>query len=151
MKIWYFPILLLLVGLTYSYWFGYTPPLLGVVYFLASVISYYLYSKDKKAAKSGAWRVQENTLHLSSLLGGWPGSILGQGILRHKTKKANFRLVFFIMLLFNVSFPSFLHTPYGSQKLHAYVYKFEYWVVNQFGANLGVTLLLKLTKFHYVR
>jgi uncharacterized membrane protein YsdA (DUF1294 family) len=150
MKIWYFPIALLLVGLTCSYWFGYTPALIGLIYLLASVISYYLYAKDKRAAKNGMWRVSENTLHFSALLGGWPGSIVGQQKLRHKTKKVSFRIVFFITLLVNVSLLCWLHTPYGAEKLHTYIYKMEYWVANQFGSNMAVTALLKSTKFHHV-
>ena len=149
MKIWYFPILLLLVALTYSYWAGYTPALLGVAYFIVSLVSYLLYAKDKKAARAGAWRVSENTLHLSALVGGWPGSIVGQQRLRHKTQKVSFRIVFYIMLLLNVGLLSFLHTPYGSHKLHTYIYNMENWTVSQFDSNLGVTVLLKLTKFRY--
>ncbi|MFT4939932.1 MAG: uncharacterized membrane protein YsdA (DUF1294 family) [Paraglaciecola sp.] len=148
MKIWYLPILLLIVGLIYSYWFGYTPALIGLVYLLASAISYYLYSKDKQAAKNGIQRVPENTLHFSALLGGWPGSIVGQQKLRHKTKKMSFRVVFYITLSINVSLLSWLHTPYGSDKLHSYTYNLEYWMVNQFGSNKAITVLLRLTKFH---
>jgi uncharacterized membrane protein YsdA (DUF1294 family) len=151
MKIGYLLIALLLAGLIYSYWFGYTPALIGLVYFLASIISYYLYAKDKKAAKNGMWRVPENTLHLSALLGGWPGSILGQQKLRHKTKKVSFRIVFFITLLTNLCLLFWLHTPDGSHKLYVYLYKVEYWVTNQFGSHVDVHILLKLIKFNYLR
>lgn len=68
MKIYYYPIILLIAGLLYSYWFGYTPVLVSVAYFIASIASYALYAKDKKAARRGAWRVQENTLQLTALL-----------------------------------------------------------------------------------
>ena len=144
MKFWYLPIVLLVVGLLYSYWFGHTPAILGLVYFLSSIVSYYLYAKDKRAAKSGAWRVSENTLHLSALLSGWPGSILAQQKLRHKTKKVNFRIVFVITVLLNVGFIIYLHTHNGSHSLNSYTYRLEYWVVSHFGNNAGINVFLKL-------
>jgi len=149
-NIWYFPILFLLAGLSYSYWFEYTPALLGLIYLLASVSSYYLYAKDKRAARKGMWRVPENTLHLSALVGGWPGSIIGQQKLRHKTKKNSFRVFFFITLLVNLGLLCWRHTSYGAEKFHAYIYQMECWVVTQFGSNDAVTALLELTKFHHV-
>lgn len=150
MNFWYLPIALLIVGLVYSYWFGHTPALIGFVYLLASAISYYLYSKDKRAAKNGIRRVPENTLHFWAILGGWPGSIIGQQKLRHKTKKMSFRIVFYITIAINVGLISWLHTPHGSAKLHSYIYNMEYWVANRWGGNITVTALLKLTKFHHV-
>jgi len=144
---WYSSIIFLAAGLAYSYWLGFTPPLLGVVYLFASLISYYLYSKDKKAARNGEWRVPENTLHLSALLGGWPGSIIGQFKLGHKTKKVSFRMVFWTTILINVSLLSWLHTPKGAQIFHNYVYDVNYWVVSQFGNDIGA-ILLELTKFN---
>jgi uncharacterized membrane protein YsdA (DUF1294 family) len=39
-------------------------------------------------------RTRERTLHLIDLLGGWPGGLLAQDRLRHKTRKATFQLVF---------------------------------------------------------
>jgi uncharacterized membrane protein YsdA (DUF1294 family) len=145
------PILMLVLGLAYSYWYGYTPPLIGLVYLIASIVSYCLYAKDKKAAQIGMWRVPEKRLHLATLLFGWPGSIIAQQKLRHKTQKLRFRIVFFIMLTLNVGLLSWLHSPVGSQKLHNTIYSVEYWVVNQFGSNAGITLFLKLTRFHIVK
>ena len=151
MKFWHFLVLLLVVGLFCSYWFGYTPAIIGLVYFLTSIVSYWLYAKDKKAAKRGDWRISEKTLHFSSLLGGWPGSILAQQNLRHKTKKVSFRIVFLITVLLNIGLIVYLHTPDGSRKLYSYTYQLEYWVVNHFGSNVGVNVFLKLTEFHHAR
>lgn len=39
-----------------SYYLGFTPLFLGLVVFLASIIAYALYAKDKAAARSGGWR-----------------------------------------------------------------------------------------------
>jgi len=140
MKTFYCSTLLLFIGLVYSYWLGYTPALLGLIYLLASLVAYYLYAKDKKAAK--------NTLHLSAFFGGWPGAMVAQHRLRHKTKKMSFRLMFYITFLINIGFVFWLHTPDGSTQLHIYLYRFEYFLVDQFGSNEVVTMLLVLTKFH---
>ena len=151
MKLHYLPIVLLAVGLVCSYWLAYTPALLALVYFVVSVISYGLYAKDKKAAKNRQWRVPENTLHFCALLGGWPGAILAQQVLRHKTQKVSFRVAFGMTVLLNSSLLVWLHTPDGSQRLHYYTYKAESWAVNRFGANAGARVLLGLTKFHQLR
>lgn len=151
MKLWSLPIVLLVAALAFSYWLGYTLALLALLYLIASVISYYLYAKDKKAAQNGNWRVPEKTLQLSALLGGWPGSIIGQQKLRHKTQKVSFRVVFFLMLGLNVGSLAWLHSPLGSQKLHSTIYNVEYWLVNQFGSNVGVTIFLQLTQCRIVK
>ncbi|MFT6352231.1 DUF1294 domain-containing protein [Neptuniibacter pectenicola] len=150
MKQFYCSTLLLFIGLVSSYWFGYTPALLGLLYLLASLIAYYLYAKDKKAAINGMWRVPENTLHLSALLGGWPGAMVAQQRLRHKTKKTRFRLVFYLTFLINIGFVLWLHTPAGSQKLHTSVYTLESFAGGLFGGGQVLTVLLQLTRFHVV-
>jgi len=148
MKMWYIPIVLLVAGLAYSYWFGYTPPLIALVYFIASVISYGLYAKDKMAATNGRWRVPENTLHISALMCGWPGAIIGQQRLRHKTKKVSFRVVFVITLFINISLLGWLHTLEGSQKIQRSINKMEAWAANQLGGHNSVTVLFNLMRFH---
>lgn len=142
MKLWYVLIVMLVAGLTYSYWFGYTPPLFGVLYFIASLLSYYLYAKDKKAAQCGTWRVPEKTLQLSALFGGWLGAIIGQRTLRHKTQKVGFRVVFFIMLSLNVSLLLWLHSPNGAQKLYAGLAITELWIKKTSNYYVSVNLLL---------
>ncbi|MBB5187067.1 uncharacterized membrane protein YsdA (DUF1294 family) [Zhongshania antarctica] len=151
MKIYYYPIILLIAGLLYSYWFGYTPALVGLLYFMSSVVSYALYAKDKKAAKRGAWRVQENTLHLTALLGGWPGALIAQQRLRHKTQKVRFRVVFAVTFLLNIGLLAWLHTPNASQNLRYYGDKTGDWAVGQFGVNLGTAIVQELTGFHRPR
>jgi uncharacterized membrane protein YsdA (DUF1294 family) len=58
---------------------------------LLSVVTFYMYWRDKFAAQSGAWRTPEAALHLAGLAGGWPGGWLAQRLLRHKSSKATFR------------------------------------------------------------
>lgn len=75
----------------------------GLVYGLMSLITAAAYTLDKSAARRGRRRVPERTLHLLALLGGWPGALLAQQGLRHKTVKATFRIVFWLTVLGNVA------------------------------------------------
>jgi uncharacterized membrane protein YsdA (DUF1294 family) len=59
-----------------------------------SLVTYAVYAADKSAARKRRHRVPERTLHLLALLGGWPGALLAQRVLRHKTSKPHFLLVF---------------------------------------------------------
>ena len=72
------------------------------LYLGASVVTLVVYAIDKRAAGSGRRRVSENTLHLLALAGGWPGAIVAQQALRHKTAKRSFRAVFWVTVAANV-------------------------------------------------
>jgi uncharacterized membrane protein YsdA (DUF1294 family)/cold shock CspA family protein len=61
---------------------------------LLSAITFFVYWTDKYAARRGAWRTSESTLHLLSLLGGWPGAWWAQQLLRHKSVKPAFRATY---------------------------------------------------------
>ena len=74
---------------------GAIPGLVLGVYLLMSAVTFAAYAFDKSAAQSGRWRTNESTLHLLSLVGGWPGALVAQGALRHKSSKQPFRIVFF--------------------------------------------------------
>ena len=80
-------------------------PLLLMVgfYAIASFITFIVYAIDKSAAKKGAWRIKESRLHCLSLIGGWPGALLAQQKLRHKSYKQPFRVVFWLTVILNVS------------------------------------------------
>ena len=84
--------------------FLWEPPLwFALVYLIASVVTFLAYANDKSCAKRGAWRTSENALHTLSLAGGWPGALLAQQLLRHKSAKAEFRLVFWGTVALNVA------------------------------------------------
>jgi uncharacterized membrane protein YsdA (DUF1294 family) len=70
-------------------------------YLIISLLAFIVYAKDKAAAKKGSWRIPESTLHLLSLLGGWPGALIAQQTLRHKSKKEPFRFIFWITVFLN--------------------------------------------------
>jgi uncharacterized membrane protein YsdA (DUF1294 family) len=70
-------------------------------YLVASIVCFTTYAIDKSAARAGRWRTSEQTLHLLALLGGWPGALIAQNLLRHKSKKTGFLLVFSATVVIN--------------------------------------------------
>jgi len=99
------------------------PPFIFLLYLLGSILSFIMYAMDKSAAKKGAWRIQESTLHLVSLVGGWPGAIIAQQELRHKTQKQSFRAVFWVTAIVNSSALYWVFTPNGAATLQSYMDK----------------------------
>ena len=70
-------------------------------YLAASLAAFLVYALDKSAARSGQWRTQESTLHLIGLAGGWPGALAAQRLLRHKSRKQSFQIVFWVTVILN--------------------------------------------------
>lgn len=87
------------------------PSLIFAIYMGASLVTFIVYAMDKSAANRGAWRTRESYLHLLSLAGGWPGALVAQQMLRHKTKKLSFRFVFWITVFLNCGAFAWLFTP----------------------------------------
>jgi uncharacterized membrane protein YsdA (DUF1294 family) len=75
----------------------------ALVYLVASAVTYAAYKADKAAAVRGQWRTRERTLHALALAGGWPGALIAQRRLRHKSVKAGFRAVFWAAVVLNVA------------------------------------------------
>ena len=90
----------------------------GAAYVALSIVAYGMYAADKHAAQTGAWRVPENNLHLVALLGGWPGALIAQQRLRHKTVKPEFRAVFWLTVVANVLCFVLIFSPLGQAWLH---------------------------------
>jgi len=72
------------------------------LYLGASAVCYVVYAVDKSAAAADRWRVSEDTLLGLGLIGGWPGAIVAQQVLRHKSNKATFRAKFWATVIVNV-------------------------------------------------
>ena len=112
-----FLVLALVVGVLWK-----PPAWLALVYAGLSVVTFVAYAMDKSAAVQGQWRTPESTLHTLSLAGGWPGALLAQQYLRHKSTKAPFRAVFWLTVLGNVAGFVWLASPYGRPVLDGVVF-----------------------------
>lgn len=92
--------------------FGRLPIYVLGFYLVCSAIAFFAYAWDKRAAQKNHWRTAESTLHLLGLVGGWPGAIVAQQTLRHKSKKQSFQLCFWGTVILNCSvFCLFLTHP----------------------------------------
>lgn len=87
------------------------PNWLWGIYTAMSLATFITYALDKRAARRGGWRVAENTLHGLALLCGWPGALLAQELLRHKSAKPAFRRLFWLTVALNVLGFVLLFTP----------------------------------------
>jgi uncharacterized membrane protein YsdA (DUF1294 family)/cold shock CspA family protein len=72
------------------------------LYSVASLVCFFSYRSDKRKATSGSWRIPESKLHLLELIGGWPGALIAQQTLRHKTRKLSFQLTFWAIVLLHL-------------------------------------------------
>ncbi|QXZ08939.1 cold shock and DUF1294 domain-containing protein [Comamonas sp. Y33R10-2] len=93
------------------------PRLIWLAYAGLSVLTFMAYWQDKWAAQKGQWRTPEKTLQLMALVGGWPGAVLAQQWLRHKSSKTSFQQEFWLMVLINVAAVLWLCSPYGRHVL----------------------------------
>ncbi len=93
------------------------PILIG--YAMASCVAYILYWWDKAAALKGGRRMPESTLHLFDLIGGWPGAMLAQRALRHKTQKRSFQTTYWTTVALNVGGLILWQTPAGRWAVRA--------------------------------
>mgnify|MGYP002624730288 CR=1 FL=1 len=76
--------------------FSYKTILLLVVFQLITInfTTFLAYFVDKRAAIRGAYRIPESQLHTLELVGGTLGAMLGQKLLRHKSRKKEYRVIF---------------------------------------------------------
>ena len=107
--------LLFLGGVGYTVYMKNLPIALLYWYLAASFVTFLIYAKDKSAAKRGNRRTEENTLFVLGLVGGWPGALIAQETLRHKTSKMSFKIVFAITAVLNVAALIWLHTADGQE------------------------------------
>jgi uncharacterized membrane protein YsdA (DUF1294 family) len=99
--------------ITTACFLGHFPQRLLFAYFGFGVISFLIYAIDKSKAQLGAWRIQESTLHMFALIGGWSGAAIAQQLLRHKSKKLEFRTVFWGTVISNMSALLWLYSASG--------------------------------------
>lgn len=87
------------------------PPLVALAYIVGSGICFGMYALDKAAAKAGRWRTSEGTLLFWGLACGWPGAIVAQKLMRHKSHKQSFRTRFLITVVLNIGAFVYLVSP----------------------------------------
>jgi uncharacterized membrane protein YsdA (DUF1294 family) len=56
-------------------------------------------------------------LHLFALVGGWPGALAAQRLLRHKARKLSFQVLFWATVLLDCGALGWLFSPAGSAAL----------------------------------
>lgn len=84
-------------------WLWKPPIWVAGLYLALSIVTFLAYAADKSAAVRGAWRTPEANLHLLALAGGWPGALLAQQFLRHKSTKQEFRKAFWSTVGLNLA------------------------------------------------
>jgi len=87
-------------------------------YIAMNIVTFIAYAIDKSAAQNNRWRTKENTLHLFSLLGGWPGAFYAQTQLHHKSSKQSFKNVYYLTIVINLAGLFWLYTSNGSHFLN---------------------------------
>lgn len=101
------------------------PAIVVLFYILISAITYAVYAFDKSAMLNNEWRVSEWLLHALSLLGGWPGALIAQSLLRFKMTEQPFRLIFWLTLLLNFSVFLFTLSAPGAKWMSQLIYNLQ--------------------------
>ncbi|WIO73984.1 DUF1294 domain-containing protein [Porticoccaceae bacterium LTM1] len=138
-------LLLLTAGLAFSYFNGFTPLLISLLFVLVSGVAFFAYRKDKRAAQDGLWRIPENNLHLLGLGFGWPGALLAQQRFRHKTKKLSFQIVFWLTVVVNLSAIVWLHTDRGHLFVRKSCFQIENLGFEYINSRTGMDILFFFT------
>lgn len=94
---------------------GKLPVEVAGLYLVASLVAFLAYASDKSAAKNGQWRSPEKLLHLIGLAGGWPGAWAAQRLLRHKSSKQPFQMVFWATVILNCCALAWLFSAPGAE------------------------------------
>ena len=87
------------------------------LYLIASIVTFIAYALDKSAARNDRWRTAENTLHFFAVVGGWPGALLAQRLLHHKSRKPSFQIVFWATVILNCGVLGWLFSSSGAAVL----------------------------------
>ncbi len=96
---------------------GRLPVVVVQAYAVCCGLTFVAYWLDKSAAQAGRWRTAESTLHVFALVGGWPGALAAQRVLRHKSVKQEFQAVFWLTVLLNCCAVAYLLSAPGQRLL----------------------------------
>lgn len=72
-------------------------------YLVMSIITFGFFLADKRRAERTQWRLTDTSLHVLEGLGGWPGALIAQAVLRHKTRKPSFQKILWAIVAIHVA------------------------------------------------
>ena len=98
--------LLFLAVVIVASFLGYLPKIIVYLYLIMSALTFAIYAWDKSSAKRNKSRTPEATLHYLSLFGGWPGALIAQQLLRHKSIK---KTISYVVLAYSAIEFSFIN------------------------------------------
>ena len=96
---------------------GPLPRVVIATYGAVSLLTFLVYWSDKSAARQGRWRTKESSLLFLGLACGWPGAVVAQRVLRHKSRKKSFQVAFWGTVVMNAVILGWLLTDRGSRVL----------------------------------
>ncbi|MBR6735175.1 MAG: DUF1294 domain-containing protein [Kiritimatiellae bacterium] len=138
------------MNIVISFYLAHPWALIPTVYLIMSFVAFVAYAVDKRAAKRGEWRTPESTLHTLELLCGWPGAWLAQRLLRHKSVKTSFRIVFFMMVALNLAVLAYViyGMTFGEQSFSIRLVQSNIPVrkYNQWANNLGREIVFRASR-----
>jgi uncharacterized membrane protein YsdA (DUF1294 family) len=74
----------------------------AIYFVVVNLLAFLLMGVDKYLAIRNRWRISENALHFSALLGGIVGMVLGIVVFRHKIRKKIFLFLTGLIITFQL-------------------------------------------------
>ena len=108
------PYLLIAGAATLTLYWQFAWPLLLGWLTCANVCALPLWGFDKWQARRDGFRVPEMSLHLAAFLGAAPASFLAMSLLRHKTLKPRFKVLYTLFLVVQLGLLAWWADPFGS-------------------------------------
>jgi len=69
------------------------------VYAMMSLLTFFVYAIDETKAHKRKWRTPENIFHWLEFLGGWPGALMTQHVIRHKNRERSYQLILWLTVI----------------------------------------------------
>ena len=116
--------LVFFIGLLALVVVGSLPVIVIGLYSAISLVTFFAYASDKKAARNRGWRISQKKLHTLALFGGWPGALMAQNRLRHKSIKKEFKLVYRATILANLAGLLWIYSEQGNSIMPSLLSRF---------------------------
>ncbi|WGV98391.1 DUF1294 domain-containing protein [Vibrio sp. YMD68] len=99
-------------------WLIYYPPIVLLHYVFLSSATYLVYLYDRGAEVENRTRIPELVLHTLSFIGGWPGAVLAQTLLRYQSSEESYRYRFWCAISANIMLFAYTFSAPGEQTLY---------------------------------